>query len=220
MLLTYEENSATLGTRVYRMLEQNILSGKYPVGSSLTELALSAELGVSRTPVRAALVRLEGEGLVRLIPNKGAVVVGISQEDLSDIYGMRMRLEGLAAARAAERRSEEDAARLSEIVELAEFYIAKGDADRLRDLDSDFHASVYLASGSRMLASTLSDLHRMIGSYRARALGDGHRAPASVKEHREILEAILAKDAEKADRLASAHVARALENLKKTQKTD
>ena len=104
MTVTYDEN-ATLGTRVYRAIEQDILSGRYAVGSSLTELALTADLGVSRTPIRAALVRLEGEGLVRLVPNKGAVVLGISPEDLADIYRMRMRLEGLAAARAAERIS-------------------------------------------------------------------------------------------------------------------
>ena len=207
------EAASTLGTRVYHRLEADILSGKYQVGSALTELALSADLGVSRTPVRAALARLEQEGLVRLIPNKGAVVLGISPEDLCDIYRMRMRLEGLAAARAAERRSEQDARRLSEIVELSEFYVARGDAERLRDLDSNFHEAVYLASGSRMLGATLSDLHRMIGAYRARALTSPTRGEESLREHRAILEAILARDEQKADSLASRHAERALANI-------
>lgn len=207
------EEGATLGTRVYRRLESDILSGRYAVGSSLTELSLTADLGVSRTPVRAALVRLEDEGLVRLIPNKGAVVLGISPEDLADIYRIRMRLEGLAAARAAERIKEEDAAHLTETVELAEFYVARGDIARLRDLDSDFHRSVYLASGSRMLADTLSDLHRKIAAYRARALTAPTRVGESIAEHRAILEAILAHDADRADRLASEHAAHALTNI-------
>ena len=211
--MTAHSRSGGLGIQAYDLIEADILSGKYAVGSSLTELALSTEYGVSRTPIRAALVRLEEEGLVHLIPNKGAVVVGISNEDLADIYRMRMRLEGLAAALAAEKRSEEDARYLTEIVELAEFYIARGDAERLRDLDSDFHRAVYIASGSRVIGATLSDLHRKIGVFRARALGDSRRAPTSVKEHREILEAILARDSAKADRLASAHTEKALENI-------
>lgn len=212
MTVTYDEN-ATLGTRVYRAIEQDILSGRYAVGSSLTELALTADLGVSRTPIRAALVRLEGEGLVRLVPNKGAVVLGISPEDLADIYRMRMRLEGLAAARAAERIGKEDAAHLTETVELAEFYVARGDVAHLRDLDSDFHRSVYLASGSRMLTDTLSDLHRKIAAYRARALAAPTRVHGSVAEHRAILEAILSHDAATADRLASEHAEHALTNI-------
>lgn len=215
----HEENGRNLSSRVYDVLEESILSGRYPVGAALTELGLSADLGTSRTPVREALRRLEQEGLVHLIPNKGAVVVGITTDDLIDIYRIRMRLEGLAAARAAEKRSAEDAARLTEIVELSEFYIARGDAARLRDLDSNFHDLVYLAGGSRMISSTLSHLHHKISRYRAMALGNPGRVVESVREHRAILEAILAHDANAADDLASRHVELALENLLHSIKT-
>lgn len=210
---THMEKGGGLATQVYEQIEADILSGKHQKGAALTELSLSEALGVSRTPIRAALVRLEQEGLVRLIPNKGAVVLGISTEDLCDIYRIRMRLEGLAASLAAEKRSEEDAARLSEIVELSEFYVARGDAERLRDLDSDFHEAVYLASGSRVLETTLSDLHRKVGVFRARALGDPARVPSSIREHRAILEAILARDPGAADRLAAEHAEHALRNI-------
>ena len=125
-----------LNGRVFRMLESGILTGKYPAGSALTEQTVSLDCGVSRTPARAALQRLEQEGLVRLVPNKGAVVLGISADDLVDIYQIRMRVEGLAAAMAATRLTQEVKNKLEENVELAEFYIARGDAQKLRDLDS------------------------------------------------------------------------------------
>ena len=102
---------------------------------------------------------------------------------------------------------------LRDIVELSEFYVARGDAHRLRDLDSDFHEAVYPAGGSRMLSSTLSALHRKIGAYRALSLTDPGRVPDSVREHREIFDAIERKDASAADCLAARHVESALNNL-------
>lgn len=205
-----------LSGRVWRMLENGILTGKYPVGSSLTEQTISQDCGVSRTPARAALQRLEQEGLVKLVPNKGAVVLGISPKDLIDIYKIRMRVEGLAAAMAAGRLTQEDKARLQESVELAEFYIARGDAGKLRDLDSDFHEILFLASGSRMVCQTLTELHHKIGVWRAKSLNDPVRVRESVAEHRAILDALVAGDATLADTLVSQHVERALHKLLST----
>ena len=202
-----------LSARVWRMLESGILTGKYPVGSALTEQTISQDCGVSRTPARAALQRLEQEGLVKLVPNKGAIVVGISTHDLIDIYQMRMRVEGLAARLAASRLTEADKVRLSENVELAEFYIARGDAQKLRDLDSNFHEILYNASGSRMIEQTLTDLHHKIGVWRAKSLNDPIRVRESVAEHRAILDALFAGDSELADTLVSQHVERALSKL-------
>ncbi len=202
-----------LNGRVWRTLESGILTGKYPVGSALTEQTISRDCGVSRTPARAALQRLEQEGLVKLVPNKGAVVVGISTDDLIDIYQMRMRVEGLAARLAATRLTDVDKARLLENVELAEFYIARGDAQKLRDLDSNFHEILYTASGSRMIEQTLSELHHKIGVWRAKSLNDPVRVRESVAEHRAILNALFSGDVELADTLVSQHVERALDKL-------
>lgn len=198
---------------VYESLEEKILSGEYKIGEQITENRISTELGVSRTPVREALMMLEKDGLVDLIPNKGAVVRGVSTDDLIDIYNIRKRLEGLAASLAARRIDEKGVEELSEIVELSEFFISKNDAEKLKKLDSDFHARIYFYSGSRMLEKVLSDLHRSIGSYRKKSLENPGRLEKSVKEHRTILEAIKAGDAEKADELASLHVGAALDNL-------
>ena len=85
-----------LRNRVFQSLEQDILNGKYPSGTNLTEKDLCEEFGVSRTPLREALCQLELEGLVECIPNKGAVVLGISEQDVNDIYTIKLTLDGLA----------------------------------------------------------------------------------------------------------------------------
>lgn len=208
-----DKKTASLEEQVTETLEAEILTGKLAAGASLTEQSLSVRLGVSRTPIRAALHTLAEEGLINLIPNKGAVVVGVTREDLIDIYRIRMRLEGLASALAAERISKEELATLRESVELAEFYISKNDTEHLKELDTQFHAIIYRASGNRMLNKTLSELHRNITSYRKMSLAVPGRLERSVGEHREILAAIEERDAERADRLTSAHVEAALENM-------
>ena len=208
-------NSSSLEEQVYLQLEEEILGGVLKKGTSLTEISLSTRLGVSRTPIRGALHRLFEEGLIDLIPNRGAVVVGCDTDDLVDIYAIRMRLEGLASAEAAKNIGEEDRRQLSDSVELAEFYIQKKDVEHLKELDSEFHSIIYRASGNRLLNKTLSELHRNIKAYRKLSLSVPDRLKKSVEEHREILEAILAGDAEAADRLTSAHIGAALENLLK-----
>ena len=208
-----DKKTASLEEQVTATLESEILTGTLASGTALTEQSLSKRLGVSRTPIRAALHTLAEEGLINLIPNRGAVVVGVTREDLIDIYKIRMRLEGLASALAAERISPEDLATLRESVELAEFYISRNDTEHLKELDTQFHAIIYRASGNRMLNKTLSELHRNIISYRKMSLSVPGRLERSVGEHREILKAIEAGDAERADSLTCAHVAAALENM-------
>ena len=208
-----DKKTASLEEQVTATLESEILTGKLASGTSLTEQSLSVRLGVSRTPIRAALHTLAEEGLINLVPNRGAVVVGVTREDLVDIYKIRMRLEGLASSLAAVRISPEELDTLRESVELAEFYISKNDTEHLKELDTRFHAIIYRASGNRMLNKTLSELHRNITSYRKMSLAVPGRLERSVGEHREILAAIEAADAERADRLTSAHVEAALENM-------
>ena len=208
-----DKQSASLEEQVTSTLEEEILTGKLEVGTALTEQSLSTRLGVSRTPIRAALHTLAEEGLISLVRNKGAIVVGVTRDDLVDIYRIRMRLEGLASATAAARISESDLERLRNAVELAEFYISKNDTEHLKELDTEFHSIIYRASGNRMLNKTLSELHRNITSYRKMSLAVPGRLERSAREHREIFEAIEARDAERADRLTSEHIAAALENM-------
>ncbi len=208
-----DSKSQSLEEMVYAKLEEEILTGKLPEGASLGEIAISERLGVSRTPVRGALHRLSEEGLVEIVPNKGAKVIGINMDDLIDIYKIRERLEGLAAALATERITESEIKELTDTVDLADFYIKKEDTEHIKELDTVFHSIIYKASGSRFLSRTLSELHNKIKSYRKRSLAVPGRVVKSEEEHREILEAIKAKDAALADELTLRHVRRALENM-------
>ncbi|MBQ7387445.1 MAG: GntR family transcriptional regulator [Clostridia bacterium] len=206
-------NTKSLEERVYHSLEEEILNGTLKSGDTLTELSLSKRLGVSRTPIRAALHRLAEEGLVIIEANRGATVAGVSSDDLVDIYKIRMRLEGLASAEAAEKISDEDKRKLYESVELAEFYINKKDVEKLKELDSEFHNIIYRASGNRLLSKILSELHRNIKVYRKLSLSVPDRLKSSIEEHRSILDAIARGDSSEADRLTKEHIGAALDNL-------
>ena len=207
------KGNASLEEKVYIELQEAILSEALKKGESLTELTLSEKLGVSRTPVRSALQRLSEVGLVKIVPNRGAVVLGVTKEDILDIYRIRMRLEGLASAMAALNMSDADKKKLTETVELSEFYLSKNNTENLKELDTSFHRVIYEASGSRTLARILSDLHLNTKGYRRISLAIPGRLERTTKEHREILNAILAGDAEIADRLTSEHIEHALANM-------
>ena len=198
-------------TQVFHQLEKEILSGDLVPGTSLTETKLCSQLGVSRTPIREALMQLELEGLVKTIHNKGAVVVGISGDDVDDIYTIRVRIEGLAARRAAENITPEELEDLREIVELQEFYVGRGDNLQVWNLDNRFHEIVYEGCRSRPLKQILSLFHNYIQKARETSVRGG-RAAASTQEHRAILTAIEQRDPDEAERLMGVHV----ENARKS----
>ena len=208
-----DTGAKSLEEQVFNSLEEEILTGKLKRGDTLAEISLSKRLGVSRTPLRAALHRLAEEGLIEIPTNRSAVVIGVGRNELVDIYKIRMRLEGLASREAATRISDEDKKKLRDSVELSEFYIGKQDTEHLKELDSEFHNIIYRASGNRLLYKTLSELHRNIKVYRKLSLTVPERLEKSVEEHREILNAIEAGDADTADALTFRHIEAALENL-------
>ncbi len=203
-----------LENAVYTAIEEKILAGEFLPGEALTEARISEVTGASRTPVREALHRLERDGLVRTLPNRSAVVVGITREDLAEIYEIRRRIEGLASRRAAERVSEEAKKTLLENVEMQEFFLTRG-ADKLKELDHAFHEAVYDLCQSRILVASLSRLHRQTGYFRRRSLFAEGRAEASVAEHRAICEAIVRGDADAAEKLTVTHIEAAYFNLLK-----
>ena len=203
----------SLTARVYDEIEEAILSGELAPGENLTEMKLSAELGVSRTPIREALSQLEREGLVRSVPNKGAVVVGISRKDIQDIYSIRSAIEGLAARWAAQNIRDDELAELRDVVELQEYYAQKGEIQQIRQLDSRFHEMIYQASRSSQLQRMLSSFHHYISRERERSFMKGGRALKSVEEHRMIYEAIASRSEDEAERLTGVHIRNAWENI-------
>lgn len=211
----YQENS--LRSHVFRSIRDGILNGKYKEQEELREVALGKELGVSRTPVREALRQLELEGLVTIIPNKGAYVTGITQKDIQDIYEMRFMLEGLCARWATEHITEEQLEELEEIIFLSEFHARRvgSSTEQVAELDSKFHLVLYEASQSRILSHVLTDFHRYSLMARKSSMMSEERARKSIREHKQILRAIRDKDADLAEQLANEHVLHVMRSLEK-----
>lgn len=206
-------DNISLAVKVFEALESEILKGELERGETLSENKISARLGVSRTPVREALQRLEQEGLVKTEQGKGAVVLGISQGDLLDIYEIRIRIEGLAARYAARNITDEQAKEMLDLVELQEFYAMKNDSQNLRDIDSKFHSMIYKFCTSRILTDTLTSLHHRIERFRRMSVEMGGRGNLSVEEHREIAEALASHDEDKAESLLIEHIKNARDKL-------
>ncbi len=210
----------SLTGRVFNRIREDILSGKYKQNEELKETAIGKELGVSRTPVREALRQLEFEGLVNIIPNKGAYVTGITEKDIKDIYVVRSLLEGLCARWAAENISNEQLEELDEIVHLSEFYAKKESFEHVVDLDNKFHEVIYTASKSRILEDTLTDLHHYVERVRKVTLAVRERAERSNTEHKDILEAIRSRDGKLAEKLANKHIMNTIKNLSNQKLAD
>lgn len=202
----------SIADQIYATLEHDILTGVYERDELLTEIRLSDSLGVSRTPVREALRRLGQEHIVE-ITTKGARVIGITEQDLKDIYEIRCLLEPRAAKRAAEVRDAEVLAELKEYLDLQEFYTGKQDRDRINDADSSFHDALYRASGSPTFINTLGPLHRRVVKYRRVSVARQSRAVASLEEHRAIYEAIVAGDGQRAEQLTAEHIRHACTSI-------
>lgn len=205
----------SLSAKVFHRLRDDILNGKYKEHEELREVAIGEELGVSRTPVREAFRQLELEGLIQIIPNKGAYVTGITMKDVQDIYAMRALLEGLCARWAAEHMTEAQLEELEENIYLSEFHASKGHADQLTELDNRFHEILYEACSSKMLQHTLSDFHEYVLRVRKKTYSDNARSIQSNREHRQIMEAIVAKNAALAEELARTHMENAARNMMK-----
>ena len=205
----------SLRGRVFQKLREDILSGKYQEPEELKEVAIGEELGVSRTPVREAFRQLELEGLIQIIPNKGAYVTGITAKDVKDIYMIRSLLEGLCARLATEKITKEQMEEMEENIYLADFHAQKGHMDQMAELDNRFHDILYEACDSKLLEHTLKDYHEYVLRVRQKTLSTNTRGRASNDEHRQIMEAIKAGDADRAEKLANQHMINAYDNMVK-----
>lgn len=203
----------SLRGRVYESIREDILGGRYPQNTELKEAAIGAELGVSRTPVREALRQLELEGLVKIIPNRGAYVNMITSKDVQDIYVIRAMLEGLCARWATEEITQEQLDGMEETLCLTEYHTRKENYEKLYELDSLFHEQLYSASGSRILNHVLSDFHDYVKRVRKVTIASQSRSVKSTEEHRAIFEAIKDRDADRAEELAKQHVKRTIESI-------
>lgn len=203
----------SLRGRVFHKIREDILSGKYKEHEELKEVAISEELGVSRTPVREAFRQLELEGLIQMVPNKGAYVTGITTKDVKDIYMIRSYMEGLCAKWATQNITKEQLEEMEENIYLSEFHASKGHLEQMAELDNRFHEILYEAGDSKMLEHLLRDFHEYVLRVRRKTLSDNVRSEKSNQEHRMIMEAIRDKEGERAEQLANEHMINAYENM-------
>lgn len=205
----------SLRGRVFHKIRDDILNGKYKEGEELKEVTIGEELGVSRTPVREALRQLELEGLVQIIPNRGAFVTGIQAKDVEDIYMIRSKLEGLCARWACAHITREQMDQMEENVYLAEFHAKKGNLTQMAELDNQFHRILYASCDSKMLEHLLIDYHQYVYRIRKKTLSTIERATASNEEHRAIMTAIKENKPDLAEQLADQHMKNAYANMVK-----
>ncbi len=214
----HEHKSVSIADQIFEQLEHDILIGKYARGELLTEMRLTTELGVSRTPIREALRRLEQEHIIEE-STRGAVVIGISREDMLDMYEIRVHIEGLAAQRAAKKITDAQLEKMKELLDLQNYYIEKADGDNqsntdnIKNLDSQFHKLLYICSASKAYVDTLLPIHKKMIKYRKASIKRHSRAKESIKEHYAIYDALLAHDEKKARELATEHVKNARDNI-------
>ncbi len=209
-----DHRTVSLADQVFDRLESDILTEKYTPGEILTELRLSEDMGVSRTPIREALRRLEQERLVEST-GKGIKVLGVSEADLSDIYTIRLHLEGVVAARVAERADAEGIKALRRAIDLQEYYVTRHDADYIRYEDSEFHELLYRLAGSTTLFDVLYPLHKKVQKFRRASVQNADRAAHSLQEHKCICACIEARDAEGAQRAMTDHIHNAMQAILK-----
>ena len=181
---------------VFNTLRQAILKGELKPGERLMEIALAERLGVSRTPIREAMRKLEQEGLVVMIPRRGAQVANITEKDLNDVLEVRIALENVAIEKACARMTEEEMRRL---------WLAAKEFEHT-EADVAFHEVIYQASDNKRLIQVLNNMREQIYRYRVEYLKEGETRDVLVKEHEELTKAIRERDVERAKQLSFQHI--------------
>jgi DNA-binding GntR family transcriptional regulator len=205
---------------VFEALREAIISGVLKPGERMMEIQLAEQLGVSRTPVREAIRKLELEGFVVMIPRKGAYVAGISLKDIADVFEVRAALEALAAALAAERITDDELEEMERMLVRKAEYIESNRFAELIEVDTEFHEALYRASRNTKLEQIIHNLREQIQRFRTTTLAYPGRMRESLSEHRKLLEAISERDVARAAQLAQEHIENAensmLEALRNT----
>ena len=187
-------------------LRQRILDGLYPAGTPLRQEALAAELGVSRIPLREGLLRLEAEGLVTLLPHRGAVVAPLPIEEVTELFELRALLEADLARRAVPRLTAADDALLRSHALAFERVVAEGDSASWGEANRRLHFALYLPANRPRTLETLGRLHAQCDRYLRLQLVLTRGTSRAIREHRAILAAARARDAARTARLVREHI--------------
>lgn len=192
-------------------LREDVLSERIRPGSKLTEKDICDQYEVSRTPVREALKNLESEGLIELIPNRGAFVIGFSLEDMKDLFELRKIYEIHAVKWAVARRNEDEVEELEKCFEYMKFYTNQRDLKKIKDINDNFHKIIYEASHNRTLINILSLYHYYIKHSCFTNTVDEYNIDRIFDEHTRIYEALMNQNIEAGVTAMEEHVANATE---------
>lgn len=191
---------------VFNTLRQGILTGELKPGERLMEIHLANRLGVSRTPIREAIRMLELEGLVKMVPRRGAEVSRISKQDLRDVLEVRRSLDSLAVCLACERITAEEKTALKEAAIEFERSTKTKDATTIAKADVHFHDIILAASKNNRLIQLVNNLAERVYRYRLEYIKDSRNHPRLIEEHDEILKSIERGEKQKAQTAIEAHI--------------
>jgi DNA-binding GntR family transcriptional regulator len=201
-----------MAEQAYKRIRQMFFEQELRPGSRVSEAVLTRQLGMSRTPVREALTKLEGEGLLVSAPGRGYIVTEFDVDDLVDVYHVRAALDGLAAEEAVRRINRVDLVRLEELYDAMAAACKADDGDEpLASLNSSFHALIAEISGNNYLQTMLEDIRDVFERFRTTALTAPGRRDEAHADHGLLLEALRRGDPAEARRVATQHVYDALE---------
>lgn len=191
---------------IFATLREAIIMGELKPGERLMEVQLAEKMGVSRTPVREAIRKLELEGFVNMIPRKGAHVARLSIKDIMDVLEVRASLDGLATALAAERITDEELRELKYVLNQFESYVEKDNLQNIVKKDVEFHDIIYHASKNDKLIQIVNNLREQVYRFRVIYLKDFSSTKEVIKEHIEIFDALIEKDSKAAGEAAKSHI--------------
>lgn len=191
---------------VFNTLRQAILRGELKPGERLMEIQLANKLGVSRTPIREAIRKLELEGLVLMIPRKGAEVAEITEKNMLDVLEVRRALEELAVKLACERITEEEIQELKDAADVFQKILSEKDITKIAEADEAFHDVIFKSTGNERLIQLLNSLREQMYRYRLEYLKREEYHPQLLKEHQQIIDRITRKDQSEAAELIDRHI--------------
>jgi len=200
-----------LGNQVFEQVKEIIVRGEIPAGKRMIESEIAASMGISRTPVREAVHKLEAEGLLQPLPRGGYVVRGLALPDIEETFEIRSILESFAAYLAANRHSSKEILPLEKKMEEFQRYLDRDDLKELTRINTEFHELLYALSRSQRLIKMINDLRDEIYFLRKMILNSIDMARLSNKDHREIIKAIKKREAKKVERLVRDHILRGKE---------
>lgn len=191
---------------VCETLREAIRDGILEPGERLMEIQIAEELGVSRTPVREAIRKLELEGYVIMLPRRGTYVANLSIKDINEVYEIRASIDALAAGLAAERITDDELEQMERMLVATVEAFDKGDMDRVVEYDTKFHDVLYCASRNARLVGIINNLREQLTRFRSISMAYPGRMKKTMEEHGRMVEAIAQRDVELAQQLARQHM--------------